>query len=105
VAPDGTQALHTFQDVDGYRPGNVTIYSGTPTRWTIESLNAQTCATFLRIPGLDFAVTLHKGLNEIDLPAMHAGSLSYSCSMGMYGGTITIIDPPTGRVGAADGGG
>ena len=99
------QALYTFQDVDGYRPGNVTIYAGTPTHWTIESLNGQTCATFLRVPDLDIAVTLHKGLNEIDLPAMKAGTLSYTCSMGMYGGTITIVDPPTGAVGGARGGG
>ena len=99
------QALYTFQDVDGYRPGNVAIYAGTPTRWTIESLNAQSCATFLRIPSLDFAVTLHKGLNEINLPAMKAGSLSYTCAMGMYGGTITILDPPTGGVGGGNGGG
>ena len=99
-APGAAQTLHTYQDVDGYSPGNVTIYAGTPTTWTIESLNGQTCATFLRIPDLDAAVTLKKGLNEIDLPAMKAGTLSYTCSMGMYGGTITIVDPPTGGAAA-----
>ncbi len=104
LAADGTQVLHTYQDASGYRPGNVSIYAGTPTRWTIESLDAQSCATFLRIPGLDMAVTLHKGLNEIDLPAMHAGTLSYSCSMGMYGGRITVVDRPSGWTGAAPGG-
>jgi len=105
VGPDGTQALYTFQDAKGYRPGNVSIYAGTPTRWTIESLNAQSCATFLRIPELDFAVTLHKGLNQINLPAMRSGTLAYTCSMGMYGGSITIVDPPTGLVGVTTGGG
>jgi sulfite exporter TauE/SafE/copper chaperone CopZ len=104
VGADGAQTLHTFQDVDGYSPGNVTIYAGTPTTWTIESLNGQTCATFLRIPDLDAAVTLHKGPNVIELPAMKAGTLSYTCSMGMYGGTITIVDPPTGGAGGANGG-
>jgi sulfite exporter TauE/SafE/copper chaperone CopZ len=104
VAADGTQTLHTFQDVDGYSPANVTIYAGTPTKWTVESLNGQTCATFLRVPDLDVAVTLHKGPNEIDLPAMKAGTLQYSCSMGMYGGTITIVDRPTGGAGGANGG-
>jgi sulfite exporter TauE/SafE/copper chaperone CopZ len=105
AAASGTQALFTFQDVDGYRPGNVAIYAGAPTRWTIESLNAQSCATFLRIPDLDMAVTLHKGLNEIDLPALKTGTLSYTCAMGMYGGTITITERPTGAVDGAITGG
>jgi sulfite exporter TauE/SafE/copper chaperone CopZ len=104
VAADGTQTLHTFQDVNGYSPSNVTIYAGKPTKWTIESLNGQTCATFLRIPDLDAAVTLKKGLNELNLPAMRAGTLQYTCAMGMYGGTITIVDPPTGAAGGANGG-
>ena len=103
VAAGGTQTLHTYQDVDGYSPSNVTIYAGIPTTWTIESLNGQTCATFLRIPDLDAAVTLRKGPNVLDLPAMKAGTLSYTCSMGMYGGTITIVDPPSGGVGGATG--
>jgi len=102
TAAGATQALYTFQDVDGYRPGNVSIYAGTPTRWTIESLNAQSCATFLRIPDLDLAVTLNKGLNEVLLPAMKTGTLSYTCAMGMYGGTITIVDRPTGGVDGAN---
>ncbi|HEX2755811.1 MAG TPA: sulfite exporter TauE/SafE family protein, partial [Candidatus Limnocylindrales bacterium] len=101
---DGRQTLYTFQDAGGYRPGNVAIHAGTPTRWVITSLDSQSCATFLRIPGLDMAVTLHTGRNVIDLPAMPAGSLSYACAMGMYGGTITILDPPAGAVGATNGG-
>jgi hypothetical protein len=44
---------------------------------------------------------LHAGVNTIDLPALPAGTLSYSCAMGMYGGLITVVDPPTG--GAAGG--
>jgi sulfite exporter TauE/SafE len=103
-AATATQTLHTFQDVDGYSPSNVTIYAGTPTTWTIESLNSQSCATFLRIPDLDAAVTLKKGANVLNLPAMKAGTLAYTCSMGMYGGTITIVDPPTGGAGGANGG-
>jgi hypothetical protein len=42
------------------------------------------------------SVTLVKGLNTIELPAQPPGRLAFSCSMGMYGGSITIVDPPTG---------
>ena len=38
---------------------------------------------------------LELGANTIDLPALPVGTLSYTCAMGMYGGTITIVDRPT----------
>ena len=52
---DGSQALHTYQDLDGYRPGNVAIYAGIPTTWTIESSNAASCASLIRIPAWAWA--------------------------------------------------
>ena len=101
VAPDGTQALTTFQDGGGYSPANVSIYAGIPTRWTIESSTTATCAASLVVPSLGIRVRLNEGSNTIDLPAMPPGVLTYSCSMGMYGGRITIVERPTG----ANGGG
>jgi plastocyanin domain-containing protein len=91
---DGKQTLHTYQDLAGYSPGNVSIYAGIPTTWTIESTNTASCASFIRIPDLDLAGTLRKGLNTVELPALPAGTLSYTCSMGMYSGKITVIDRP-----------
>ena len=96
IAQGGVQQLTTYQDLDGYGPANVAIQAGIPTKWTVESLDARSCATFLVVPELGIQVTLHKGTNEIDLPALPAGTLAYSCSMGMYGGQITIVEPPAG---------
>jgi uncharacterized protein len=98
-AADGTQALTTFQDGGGYSPANVSIYAGIPTRWTIQSSTAATCASLLVVPDLGLQVRLHEGSNTIDLPAMPSGTLAYSCSMGMYGGRITIVERPTGSGG------
>jgi len=105
VSADGTQALTTFQDASGYHPGNVSIYAGAPTRWTIESTDASTCAVFLAVPKLGIQVRLHKGSNTIDLPALQPGTLAYTCSMGMYGGRITVVERPTGASGGAAPGG
>ena len=104
VAADGTQSLTTHQDADGYSPGNVSIYAGVPTRWTIESSTVKTCASFLVVPDLGIQLILHEGSNIIDLPALEPGTLAYSCSMGMYGGRITIVDPPAGMTGTGTGG-
>jgi sulfite exporter TauE/SafE/copper chaperone CopZ len=105
VAADGTQALTTFQGADGYSPENVSIYAGIPTRWTIESTSTATCAVLLVVPDLGIQVRLHEGLNTIDLPALQPGRLAYSCSMGMYGGNITVVERPTGSTGGSTPGG
>jgi len=105
VAADGRQALTTFQDASGYSPENVSIYAGIPTRWTIESTTTSTCAVLLAVPRLGIQVRLHQGPNTIDLPALPPGTLAYSCSMGMYGGRITIVERPTGASGASAPGG
>ncbi len=42
------------------------------------------------MPSLDIEVILVPGDNVIDLPALPAGNLDYTCSMGMYYGSITV---------------
>jgi len=92
----GFQELRTFQEVDGYKPANVEIVAGIPTHWTIESASSRSCAAFLVVPDLGIEARLQKGDNVIELPAMNPGTLAYTCSMGMYGGTITIVDGEAG---------
>ena len=83
----------------------MSIYAGIPTRWTIESSTTATCAASLVVPSLGIRVRLNEGSNTIDLPAMQPGTLAYSCSMGMYGGRITVVERPTGvSSGGASGG-
>jgi sulfite exporter TauE/SafE/copper chaperone CopZ len=96
---DGAQTLTTYQDADGYSPGNASIYAGVPTRWTVKSSTASSCAAFLVVPDLNIQVRLHEGDNAIDLPALPSGTLAYTCGMGMYGGYITIVDRPAGSTG------
>ena len=59
----------------------------------------KTCASFLVVPDLGIQMILHEGSNTIDLPALKPGRLAYSCSMGMYGGTITVVERPAGGAG------
>ena len=104
-AADGTQALTTHQDSGGYSPGDVSIYAGIPTHWTIESSTASTCAASLVIPALGIQARLHVGSNTIELPALPAGTVRYSCAMGMYGGSIRVVNRPATPAGASTTGG
>jgi sulfite exporter TauE/SafE/copper chaperone CopZ len=91
----GRQVLHTVQVTDGYLPGRTTVYSGTPISWVVESRDPQSCAVALRAPTLGVSITLTKGLNTIELPAQPVGRIMFVCSMGMYGGTIDVVEPPS----------
>jgi sulfite exporter TauE/SafE/copper chaperone CopZ len=90
----GRQVLHTVQVTDGYLPVRTTIYSGTPISWVVDSQDPQSCAVALRAPTLGVSINLTRGLNTIELPAQPVGRIAFSCSMGMYGGTIDVVAPP-----------
>jgi sulfite exporter TauE/SafE/copper chaperone CopZ len=94
LTADGRQLLTTYQLADGYSPTNVTIYSGIPTVWTIESKTVTSCAASLVIPAWDAGVRLKLGPNKLQLPALEAGVVHYTCAMGMYSGSITVVDRP-----------
>lgn len=85
------QVLHTQQVTDGYLPVQSVVYAGLPIRWVVDSYDPQSCAIALRSPALGVSVNLVKGPNVIELPALEPGRVSFSCSMGMYGGYITVI--------------
>ena len=104
VAADGTQTLTTYQDVDGYSPGNVAIYAGTPTHWTIQSKSTASCAASIVVPTLGISEQLHVGSNAIELPALGPGTVYYSCSMGMYSGAITVVARAATTSGGGSGG-
>ena len=94
LGADGVQSITTYQEIDGYAPANVVIYAGYPTRWTVESSTTASCAASLWVPSVDIRARLVEGPNTFELPPLEAGSLRYTCAMGMYDGTITIVDPP-----------
>ena len=96
LGSDGVQAITTYQDADGYSPDNIVIYAGYPTRWTVRSSTTSTCAASLWAPDVDIRARLQKGDNTFELPALRAGTLNYTCAMGMYTAKITVVDPPAG---------
>ncbi len=88
------QTIHMQQVTDGYVPARSVVYSGIPIQWVIDSVDPQSCAVFLRVPAAGVAVTLKRGPNTIELPAQEPGTIPFSCSMGMYGGSIVVVEQP-----------
>lgn len=88
------QTLTMQQVTDGYVPSRSTLYAGIPIRWVIDGYDPQSCTAFLRSPSVGVSVTLSKGRNVIELPAQEPGRIMFACSMGMTGGTITVVPRP-----------
>ncbi len=94
LGADGVQQITTYQNAGGYSPGNIVIYAGYPTRWTIKSSSTATCAASLFVPDANIRARLQKGDNVIELPKLRAGTLNYTCAMGMYSAKITVVPAP-----------
>lgn len=96
VTLDGAvQVLHTTQVATGYEPAGATVYVDREVRWEIDS-TAISCAASIYAPDLGIEpVVLDPGVNVLSFTPTQTGTLRYSCGMGMYWGSITVIDPPT----------
>lgn len=74
-----------------YSPANLALKSGFPTTLIFRSQDAFGCVAALEVPSVGVqAVLPATGDTPIDLGVIKAGQIDYSCSMGMYSGTITV---------------
>ena len=89
---DGTQVVVITATESAYSPDNVAVRAGIPTTLIIHSDHAQGCIRSFVIASRDEQRILPStGDTRIDLGVLRPGQLDYSCVMGMYTGTITII--------------
>ena len=84
------QILEMTQSASGYRPDVLKVKAGIPVRWIITSESSFTCASTIAVPSLNIQKNLQKGQNIIEFTPTQKGSIPFSCSMGMYRGTILV---------------
>lgn len=84
------QVIEMTQSASGYSPKTLRVKAGIPVRWVITSESSFTCASSIVVPSLSIRTNLTKGENVIEFTPTEKGSIPYSCSMGMYRGTILV---------------
>ena len=89
--------MRMTQTPGGYEPADTVLYAGMPTTWVIDGTSQFDCSAFLRVPDLGLEVDLKQGLNTVELPALDAGTVPFTCVMGMYSGNLFVVDPAHGR--------
>ncbi len=88
---DGTQTAVITVTSGRFSPANLALKAGVPTTVIFRSQDAYGCVRALVVPSLDTQTVLpENGDTPLDLGVTKAGRIDYSCSMGMYSGTITI---------------
>jgi len=88
---DGVQEIYMKQNADGYSPNSFTITQGIPVRWIITSETINTCASSIISSQLGIRQGLRKGENIIEFTPTEAGTMRFSCTMGMYTGSFNVL--------------
>ena len=89
---DGEQVVNMTQTSGGYSPNNFTVKKGIPVKWVIDSRDAYTCSASIRMPAYNIAQFLQAGQNVITFTPTQAGSVRFTCGMGMFSGTFTVVE-------------
>lgn len=76
----------------GYSPNYIKVKKGSPVTIELTSKDAYSCALAFRIPSLGISKNLQANETQlITFTPERAGKIQFSCSMGMYAGTIEVI--------------
>ncbi|PKM87379.1 hypothetical protein CVU83_03075 [Candidatus Falkowbacteria bacterium HGW-Falkowbacteria-2] len=91
ISKGEVQVIKMEQHGRGYRPSNLVVEVNRPVRWVITSTSPYSCASALVVPSLKINQRLIKGENIIEFTPTSVGKIGFSCSMGMYSGTIQVV--------------
>lgn len=86
------QVIRITQKADGYFPNKLTVKKGQPVKLIIDSENSYTCASSFTMPKMGIRKILSPGENVFEFVPEKSGPIPFSCTMGMFRGTIEVIE-------------
>lgn len=91
-AENGIQSAKITITPRGYSPNYLKVKQGVPLKLTLQSKDAYNCASAFRIPSLKLGKNVQPNTTEIlQFTPKEKGKIAFTCSMGMYTGTIEVI--------------
>ena len=89
---DGVQVVNSTLHAGRYP--NITVHAGIPVKWVIDAPDGSINGCNNRILISDYGIeyTFHTGENVIEFTPVTAGTVRYSCWMGMIRGNIFVMD-------------
>ncbi len=86
------QIVRMKQTSSGYEPNSFTIKAGIPVKWIITSLDPNSCAASILASKIGIRANLHPGENIFEFTPGETGKIPFSCMMGMFRGSFTVIE-------------
>jgi sulfite exporter TauE/SafE/copper chaperone CopZ len=74
-----------------YEPDFFIVRAGVPVRWEIDQQTSSGCLSYVVSRQLGIQAPLKRGPNVVEFTPTKPGKYVFSCSMGMYTGTITVV--------------
>lgn len=75
-----------------YSPSHFTIKKNIPVRWEVDGTDADGCGKMLISRQLGVQKVLESGINVINFTPKEISEINFSCSMGMYRGSFTVVE-------------
>ena len=88
---NGVQIVRMTESSSGYAPSTFTIQQGIPVKWVIDARDQYTCASSIIASKIGVRKNLSLGQNVIEFTPKEVGQIPFSCSMGMYRGSFTVV--------------
>lgn len=86
------QAATIHVTKDAYEPDVIRLQAGVPTRLSVVSDNNTGCTRAFTIPTLGIDIVLPvTGVKTLELPAIEAGQVVFTCGMGMFSGVLDVV--------------
>ncbi len=91
----GIQEINMVVDSSGYSPNSFVLQKGVPVKWNINVKQITGCNNPIVVPEYGLEIKLKQGMNTIEFTPDEAGTIPFSCWMGMLRGNFIVTDDGT----------
>jgi plastocyanin len=74
----------------GWQPDTFVLKKGIPVRWIIDGQQITSCNSAIQVPQYNMKFNIRKGTQTIEFTPNEAGTVPFSCWMGMIPGTFIV---------------
>lgn len=89
---NGYQEIRMDVTGNGYEPNKFVLQKGVPVKWIINGKELNGCNKAIQVPKLNLRFDIKPGIQTIEFTPAEAGTISWSCWMGMIRGTFVVKD-------------
>lgn len=95
VLKNGVQEINMDVTYAGYSPNSFVLKKGVPVKWIINGKELTGCNSRILVKSYGLTIDLKQGINIIQFIPDQAGTIQWSCGMGMLRGSFIVTETGT----------